>query len=148
MSGFELENILNYRKYIENQIKNELGRVAAMLRLEEAQYMDKRDHKDQAEKAFQNRINHGASASQFRIHLEYMEKLNNHILQQQDRIHEIKLKKHQIREDLIIAAKEKKIMEKLKEKRMQDFLYMEKKNETAILDDFSSGAYIRTGEKI
>jgi flagellar protein FliJ len=148
MPGFDLENILSYRKFVENQIKNELGSVEALLRQEEAQCLETKYRKDQAEQSFRNRINHGASAIQYRIHKDYMEELKKNILRQQCRIQEIELKTHQIRENLMAATKDKKMMQKLKEKRMQDFTYMEKRKETAMLDDLSTGAYIRNREAV
>lgn len=148
MAGFELESILNYREYVEKQIKNELAGIESLLRREREKYQTKTDKKDQAEKKIQHLINRGASISQCRIHFEYIEKLNQCLHSQKKIIHEIELQVHQKREELIIAMKEKKLMQKLKEKKMQAINYLKKKKETSKLDDFSAGTYIRNKDKI
>lgn len=146
MAGFELESILKYREYNENEIKNELGSIETLLKKEQEDYQNMIVGKDQIEKKFQHQLNHGATVIQCRLYFEYIEAIKRGLQLQKEVIRGIEQKMHQKREELITAMKDKKMMLKLKEKRLQINDYMEKRKQTAKLDDFSAGLYIRNRE--
>lgn len=132
---FKLQPVLNYRQILEDQAKQELarglqqeaellGRLTAEEREIEHLYQDF-ERRQQAGIScaemllFQNRISHKVEAVARMV--ESMERLQQQILRQ--------------RQGLTEASREKKLLEKLKEKNEQEFQQELKRREGIVLDE-------------
>lgn len=130
---FRLNKVLNYKKNIEEMKKQELAK--AMRLLLEAQIKAsqlKRDKSHQIERMtglLENDI-YGRL-----LYDQYILSLNFHIKKAEELIKERSYLTEQKRNELIEASKSRRIFEKLKEKRLEDFNYERRKWEQVIDDE-------------
>lgn len=132
---FRLETLLNWKKGLEEQSRIILIRKIEELkrREEKIQYMIKK--RINQYKKFEERLKEGIESHEYLIYQQFSEKsyedLSEQIRSKNDQEYEIE----QERENLIEMTKEKKILERLKEKRLMRFNYHQEKNEQKLLDE-------------
>jgi len=135
---FNLEKVLNLRKYREDEAKIELGRATGVLAELESRLMAVGRERVKAEAAH---FAKGNSADEIRQYMYYIVRLEN---MQEHLLHEIamaELKVEEARAAFLEASRERKVFDKLKEKRQKEYHKEMLREETRVLDDLSSGTY-------
>ena len=138
---FSMESLLNLKLSLENKKKEELGHAITLLKLE-------KDKLFQLENKRNNVIDLYKKGSKDKIFVLELKNYNNYLLFIKKTIEEqlLIIKKAEInveqkREEFINATKERKILDKLKEKHYENYLYEVKQEEQKIVDEIVSYNY-------
>lgn len=136
-----MESLLNLKLSLENKKKEELGHAITLLKLE-------KDKLFQLENKRNNVIDLYKKGSKDKIFVLELKNYNNYLLFIKKTIEEqlLIIKKAEInveqkREEFINATKERKILDKLKEKHYENYLYEVKQEEQKIVDEIVSYNY-------
>lgn len=140
MAGFKfrLEKILEHREMLENIKKGEFANVQAKLKFETDELARFNEIRKSLAKDKEDASINATTMSELQKYNIYMENLKRTIELQEIKIEAIKQEVEKARQELIESTKDKKIIEKLKLRDYQEFLYEEKKEEEKITDQFVS----------
>lgn len=134
---FKLQPVLNYRQTLEDQAKQDLGRCLQ----KEAELMEAIQVEEQDLGALyrnlERRQQQGISVDELLLyHHRISSKIEQlaHLADRMDRLRDQIVRK---RETLADAARDKKLLEKLKEKKNLQFQQELKRRETAVLDEIA-----------
>jgi len=141
---FRLQKVMEFKEEIERQRMLDLGkakkRVSAEDRkLEQLWQKDSECRKQIEDKEKEYIIN----PVEMNLYYRYLKKLGTDMESQKERIQAAKSKMEENRQILIAATKERKILEKLKEKRCFAYITGIARKEQVILDDLANTAFIR-----
>lgn len=116
--GFKLQQVLNFRKEVEKarsielaEAKKELDHASEILKQEE-------QHAAKVAEELANKQSEGIDASELLMYSNFIHKKSRDIKQQRQQVDTLDLKVAERREILLDAAKEKKVLESFKEKRV------------------------------
>ncbi|HOJ77337.1 MAG TPA: flagellar export protein FliJ [Bacillota bacterium] len=140
---FKLETVLKVRTRLEDLRKRELRQ--AELRLEEALRQLKRRQAEIAETTAMYQENLQKQRLDLNLatyYHNYLNKLNQLLVEDYARIDRCNEDLAKARQNLIEATKEKKIVEKLKEKAYEEYKSAELKQETEFLDELGTTRFI------
>lgn len=128
--SFSLQKVLEYRLQVEDQVKE---KYAAVLRLEKEQ----RNEYDQliGEKSGLMQTPQ-FSVGRMQVTRRYLQALSEHLLACQKNLLEIQQQKEQLRIELVEAQKQRKVIERLKEKQLTVYKKKEALEQQKQLDDF------------
>ncbi len=134
--NFKLEKVLDYKKGIESNKKNEYGKAKQKLNSDEDVLNSYNNFKENVarERNMSTRINIG----DLKLYNNFLKEINNRINKQEEQVHKSKCKVEIAKSELIEATKEKKMFEKLKEYKHDEYLYSIKKEEEKIIDTIVS----------
>lgn len=141
---FALENILKYRKSIEDQEKELLARAMQKVQLEEslAQKLDLEKHMH-----LRSYNVNKSNISDMRQWESYLTSLDLRIKNQQKQLDKAKRVSDTIRVRVVNATSKRKILESLKDKHLEEYRHELSRAEQKILDDVGISSYYRK-EKI
>ena len=135
--SFGLEKVLNLRKFNEDEAKIELGRAIGVLADLESRLLAVGHERVRAAAAQFASGNTGAMMQQYMFYIIRLDELKEQLL------HEItiaEMKVEEAREAFLEASKDRKVLDKLKEKRQKEYHKVVLTEETKILDDIGTGA--------
>ena len=142
---FSLEKVLRLRKYHEEETKIELGRAIGVLNELEARILVLAQERNRAAMA---QFSPGNSAAQIQQYMFYLLRLDNTKEQLLKEAALAELKVEEARNAFLEASRERKVLDKLKEKRQKEYHKEMLAEETRILDDISAGAPARLNRMI
>lgn len=128
---FRLEKVLQFRRIVQDEKKRELNIAMRLLR-------EKEQDVENLEKAFlANRIQEGKVISIEELSLKgaYAERLKNEIAQGRLDIMSLQDRVEEARKEYIEATKEVEVLEKLKEKKHEQYQEMIAHHEQKVLDE-------------
>ena len=129
---FELEKLLDLRKYYEDEAKIELGRAVGVLTELEGRITALAAERVRAAAA---QFMPGNSAIQIQQYMYYLVRLDNtkdHLLKEAAMA---AMKVEEAREAFLEASRERKVLDNLKEKKQKEYHKLKLNEETKILDD-------------
>ena len=137
---FSLEKVLKLRKYYEDEAKIELGKAVGLLAEIESKIVEV--GKERA-RAASEQFAPGNSAVLVQHYMYYLLRLdsNTEELLKEAALAEIKVEA--AREEFLRTSQERKVLDKLKEKRQKEYRKEKLADETKNLDDISSGSMSR-----
>jgi flagellar FliJ protein len=129
---FELEKLLSLRKFYEEGAKIELGRAVGVLAELERKIAALASERVRAAAA---QFSPGNSAKEIQQYMYYLVRLDNtkERLLKEAAIAEMKVE--EAREAFLEASRERKVLDKLKEKKLKEYHKIKLNEETKILDD-------------
>ena len=133
--SFSLEKVLNLRKYYEDEAKIELGRTVGILAELESNIRFVAEERVRAASAQFSPGNTAAEMQQYMFYLLRLDNTKERLLREAALA---ELKVEEARNVFLEASRERKILDKLKEKREKDYRKFALAEETKILDDVSS----------
>lgn len=137
MFKFRLASIKRLREYAEKQCQDEVARCLTNLRRaqEQKRLLENRIQQTEGEILF---LQQGVlDLSRLIINQDYLRYLQEQLELQKAVVTEKKEELRVARSKLMIAMKERKILDKLEEKQLQQYLYIQDKREQALLDDLA-----------
>jgi len=130
--AFKLEKVLELRKYREEEAKIELGRAIGVLAGLESQLRALANERARAAAA---QFSPGNSAAQIQQYMFYLLRLDAAKEQLLNDITIAEMKVEEARAEFIEATRERKVLDKLKEKRGKEYRKEMLAEETKMLDD-------------
>lgn len=137
MFRFRLNSVLRLREHKEKERKDQLAFCIKELRFAELRRKQTTELIKQKEKEFLEIQLGRINLSQLLRYKEYLTYQREMLLNQYVTVEEKKKALHIARTKLVQAMKDKKILNKLKEKQYSSYLYQEDRKEQAVLDDLA-----------
>ena len=142
---FSLESVLNIKKKLEEQAKNEYGQANARLFREQEKLNTFLMRREEAKQKLKLILCETLSMTEIRKMEDAVEVLSFYVVQQQLEVKRCEKEVEIAREKLTEAMKERKIFDKLKEKAYEEFLKEENWKEQKEVDELMS---FKHGSKI
>ncbi len=139
---YKMQSLLNIKAQMEDNMKNELGKAVRKLEFEKGILKSIEDDRGKYINRFNSESGRGIQVEKLKKYTEYISHLNDKIGRQKENINFAKKSVDNYRELLIKVVRERKILEKLKEKRYQDFVKQQLKEEQRLTDEVVSYNYI------
>jgi len=134
--AYSLEKVLKLRKYNEDEAKIELGKAISILaELEQKIFANVRE----TARAQDAQFNPENTAIEMQQYMFYLIRLHNTREQLLSEAAMAELKVEEAREVFLEASRERKVLDKLKEKRYKEYRKMSLTEETKALDDIFAG---------
>lgn len=134
---FNLERVLHFRRETEKLRKMELALAKREHELAEDRLRREEEAIEKLNLEFMNRQIEGISAFEMQLYSDFFRKKKVDILQQRDQVTELDRQVVAKKDHLVEAATEKKIMEQLKQKRIQAHEKEIAVKEQAFLDEIA-----------
>jgi flagellar FliJ protein len=132
-----MEKVLEYKNSVEKKKVEDYAKINILLSKE-------KEHLDSLESEYNSNAGKKAvSVNEMKMNLMYREKLKNQLTSQKRKVDEIETKLEDARGNLIEARKDRKIIEKLKEKDKEKFDAELASREQKELDDISVMKYAK-----
>ena len=141
---FTLQRLLDIREARETEVKNELMKVLSLQNKERILQEELRMKISRYEVQYSERIKKGHfSAEEVMSMMRYSDVARKAIIEAERRIEGLQPEVDRIREKLVVASREKKIVEKLKERKYVEFEYEFNKEMAKENDDMNQKLYHR-----
>jgi flagellar protein FliJ len=141
---FRLQKLLDIREAKETEIKHELMKILSIQNKERVLQDELNVKINQYETRYSERIRKGAlSVSELISIMRYADVSRKAIIESQKRIEKLEPEVRKIREKLVIASREKKVVEKLKERKLEEFNYEFNRDQAKENDDMNQKIYQR-----
>ena len=138
MYQFNLESLLNHRRYQEEILQKELAGLKIRLAAEKDKLWILRQKKRKYVQQLQEKQTDGRPVSEIKLFVDFVEQLAKEMeVQRQNVLHaerDLNLK----RQDLIAAMKKRKTLDRLKEKSLQAYEHEQLKKERSFMDEVAS----------
>lgn len=134
---FNLERVLHFRRETEKLRKMELALAKREHELAEDRLRREEEAIEKLNLEFMNRQIEGISAFEMQLYSDFFRKKKVDILQQRDQVTELDRQVVEKKDHLVEAATEKKIMEQLKQKRIEAHEKEIAVKEQAFLDEIA-----------
>ncbi|MGB9595377.1 MAG: flagellar FliJ family protein [Candidatus Poribacteria bacterium] len=136
---FRLETLLKYRKSIEDQYRMELASLKEKQLLEEEKMFDIREN----QRILQNNLQNNSRNS-----LLYLEELSRQSIVQRKILSELNQEITEKRNRLIDVSKSRKIIEKLKEKKLDEYKQNLNIKENKAVDELVTNRFLRKDSSV
>lgn len=143
MYQFTMEPLLNHRKSKENKLRKE-WEVCKKCLIEENRRL--KTYKKEINRVFgemQQKQKEGITASENLLYFDFMDSLSRDLDKQKQKLSEVEKKYNQKRESLIEAVKDRKMLEKLKEKEFFEYSREIKKKEQEFINEVAVSQFNR-----
>ena len=121
MYEFTLQSLLNHRKFIEETLQKELSLFKRSLIDEKKKLKDYEKARNNLLVKLQQKQRESITVSENLLYFNFLVRMASDIDKQRDRVRDVEKKFDQKRDDLIAAMKERKTLEKLKEKQLNAY---------------------------
>lgn len=135
MYKFNLEPLLNHRRYQEEVLQKELAALKRHLREEERTLKVLRNKKRKFLVQFQKKQKDGRPASEIKLYFDFVDHLSKEIEIQHQKVKEAERMFNSKRQDLIATMKKRKTLDRLKEKGWQTYQQDQLKKERSRMDE-------------
>jgi flagellar FliJ protein len=135
MYRFNLEPLLNHRRYQEEILQKELADLKKRLAAEKDKLWVLRQKKRQNVQQLQEKQTDGGPASEIKLHVDFVDQLSKETEAQRQNLLEAERHFNLKRQDLIAAVKKRKTLDRLKEKGLQAYQQKQFKKERSLMDE-------------
>ena len=135
---FQFQSILDLKARLEDQKKAKLGEVTEILNQEVDKLTILNDEKKKQFKLMKEKNNTGFTPKELISYNNYMERLKKSISIQEMVVEKARQAVEKARQELIVASKERKMFEKLKEKKLEEYWEEYYRKEQITLDEIAS----------
>jgi flagellar FliJ protein len=139
---FRLQSILSIKKQIEDGLKNDLGKAVIEYERQKEIYNKIEEEKETSVHCIKAKSQEGISVGDLQKYGKYIEFLNAKSKLQMVNVKNAQDNVDRYREKLIKASQERKIIDKLREKKYAEYLKEQFKKEQQINEEISSYKYI------
>ncbi len=141
MFHFHLQQILNFRRQHEETKEFELAQTRRVLRQEEERLAFFRNRRDQCQQELLGRQKAGVSPGEISIYHAYAEHMKEKIQLQIEALETARKQVEEKKEEVLAARKDRKILDRLREKKHQVFLADSRRQERKQLDEVAVGRF-------
>ena len=144
MYRFNLQVLLDYRKRIEEGFQIELSLIQRELKNARRELVSSQQEKTRYEEELAEREAREVNLHESILYRDYLRGIRKKIEEQRGRVATIKIKFDKKQEELLAATKNRKVLEKVKEKHANEFIQELEKKERAFVDEVGIRRYQRT----
>ena len=144
MYRFNLESLLNYRRYQEEILQKELADFKNRLVMLEQQLRQMVQARRKTSLELHQRQKKGGTVSGLMMYFRYLDRLTADIEKQKRQVGQVKKQFEQKRRELLDIVKKRKTLEKLKEKELKTYQQQQLKKERVFLDEVATTRFNRT----
>lgn len=138
---YQFETILNLKTRMEEMKKSELKLALARLEKEKSKLENLKKDKEKEYEILKEKQKEKFTAEDLRLFNNYISALNNKINIQITVVAKEENKANKVREELVKVSKEKKMFEKLKEKKLEEYMHEYYAQEQQVTDNIVSFKY-------
>ena len=138
MYHFNLEPLLNHRRYQVEVLQKELADLKVRLDAEKDKLWLLRQKKRKTVLRMQEKQTHGRSASEIKLYIDFVEQLSIEMEAQKQKVQEAEHNFSLKRQDLVTAMKKRKILDRLKEKGLKAYEQEQLKKERNLMDEVAA----------
>jgi len=138
MYKFPLGAVLNHRKFLEENLQKELGQLKKVLVDERKKLGDIKRAKKGFSRELQNKQKKSSTISETLLYVRFIDQLSKRVDMQKERITEAENDVERKREDLVGAMKNRKVIEKLKEKGWETFKHNMLRKEQNFMNEMAA----------
>ena len=138
MFKFKLETLLNYRQILEDSCHQEFSQSKKIWQNQRQALINYNEQWKKCMEELRTIQNKFMSIHEISLYQKYMVKLKHEIFQQAERVRSALDMMEKNREKLLVAQKDKKIMEKIKDKSQKEYMTEQVKIERKFLDEIST----------
>ena len=135
MYKFTLQPLLNHRQSIEETLQKELSAFKRLLADEKKKLTDYERARNRFLVELQQKQRESITVSENLLYFNFLVRLDSDLDGQRDIVLDVERKFDRKRDDLIKAMKDRKTLDKLKEKRLKAYNYKLMKNEQDFLNE-------------
>jgi flagellar FliJ protein len=135
MYRFNLEPLLNHRRYQEEVFQKELAGLKIRLAAEKDKLWVLRQKKRKYVQQLQEKQTEGRAASEIKLFVDFVDQLSKEMEAQRQNLLEAERDFNLKRQDLIAALKKRKTLDRLKEKGLQAYEQEQLKKERSFMDE-------------
>ena len=135
MYQFNLEPLLNHRRYQEEVLQKELADLKIRLETEQGKLRALRHKKRKAVLALQQKQKDGRTASEIKLYSDFVDQLSKEIEAQRQKVMKAERNFNVKRQALIAAMKKRKTLDRLKEKGLRAYEQEQLKKERSFMDE-------------
>ena len=141
MYRFNLQVVLNYRKRIEEGLQMELSGVQRELESAKQVFFAYQREKGYYEEELAKREAREVNIDESILYRDYLKGMNRKIKAQREIVAKAKIEVDKKQEELLIATKKRKVLEKVREKHMKEFMDDLERKERIFTDEISVQRY-------
>lgn len=140
---FKLQSLLDVKIQLEDVIKTELGKSIRHLEIQKSIYNDMETEREDIISLFNSSSGKGIRVNKLREYSAYISILKQRLEEQKENVNCAVENVDKNREQLLKIVKEKKILEKLKSKKLEEYMKEQSKLEQRVIDEITSYKYSR-----
>lgn len=141
--SFKLETVLNHRQYREDSARQRLAEAARALSAARGVLRQQEKIRHEYGRALRLKQNDGGSAMEILLYRRYLARLEDEIQDQRQVVQGHAREKEKRRRELMACAKDRKAIEKLKERHLAEMERQERDREQKLLSDVAISRYQR-----
>ena len=138
MYHFNLESLLNHRRYQVDVLQKELADLKIRLDAEKDKLWLLRQKKRKTVLLLQEKQTDGRPASEIKLYIDFVEQLSITMEAQKQNVLEAERNFNQKRQELVAAMKKRKILDRLKAKGLQAYEQKQLKEERNLMDEVAA----------
>jgi len=142
---FNLEKILELRKYDEQQWEIKLGQTTGRCNALKKKIEERRSSRKQT---FNQRHLDTGDMRMFMYVENYTHRMDQEITELRAELEQAEKERKDVQEKFLEVSKKRKILDKLKERKQQMYYKQQEKQEQKVLDEISSAQYARKLEDV
>lgn len=140
---FSLDTVLSYKQQVLDTIENEHAALLAQVHAQEDVVEAAWQHYRSCNEEYRELKQTGMSVIDATLYQNGLRVLEQDIQRETDKLGELRRQEEQKREEMVEAKKETSSLEKLKDKKLDQYQKAAQKAEEALIDEFVSSARIR-----
>lgn len=136
--GFRLESVLKLRTQLEANAKNNLARATREFENQKDYLEGLKNINDVSMNSLNAEVDEGIPVYRIKDYISYLSLMKNRIADQKEKVN---IAEHNVdinREGLIKSMQERKIIDKLKERKYQEYIIEQNKAEQLLIDELNS----------
>ena len=141
--NFRFQRILKIKERMEEARKIALGKVIAVLNLEQERLADLEQTRMLYRQGGRELLALQLDPSLLSLNVSYLQRLQREIQEQRVRIQQVEKAVEEKRQELVEATKERRVYEILKERAVEDYRREQKRQERIMLDEVGGQLYMR-----
>ena len=138
MYQFNLEPLLNHRRYREEILQKELADLKIRLESENEKLWALREKKRKTVLQLQKKQTDGRPVSEIKLYIDFVEQLSKEMDAQRQKVLSAERNFSRKRQELVAAMKKRKILERLKANGLQAYEQEQLKKERSMIDEVAA----------
>lgn len=135
---FRLESVRNLKVQMEDNAKNNLALASRELEKQKDHLSGLQTTRESSIRELNSVVDKGISINQIKLYNNYLSLLKRKITNQKENVNNAQIHVDIKRESLVKAVQERKILDKLRDKKYEEFLKEQSKAEQLLIDELNS----------